>query len=86
MYASNGHYLFEEDLEWLAMGNPRINIHKTRGIEETQAKLKEFATLYGNMAYYYISGSPGVIDSVTKLYKEMGIFNARIISDNMKGY
>lgn len=86
VYASNGYYLFEEDLEWLSMGNPRMHIHKTRGIEETQGKLKEFATLYGNMAYYYISGSPAVIDSVTKLYKDMGVFNDRIISDNMKGY
>ena len=86
VYASYKYYLFEEELTAIANKNPQMTLHKTVTPEETQMKLSQLADKYGNEAYYFISGSPAVLESVTALLKGKGIASKKIIDDTLKGY
>lgn len=86
VYSSSDFYLFGDEIHTIANDNPSMSLHKVSAREETQAKLSELAGQYGNQAYYYMSASPGVIDSVAKLLRSKGISGKRLIDDTMRGY
>lgn len=85
VYSSSGYYLFGDEIENIAMNNPMIHVYKMASREETAVKLDELVNCYGNAAYYYNSGSPTVLRSVKKRYRETGIKKNRIISDLLLG-
>lgn len=86
VYASNGYYLFGEEIKEIAQKNPVANLYLTRSRDDTTAKLHELAQKYMNTAYYYTSGAPVVIKCVETDYEEIGIQRDRLISDSFTGY
>lgn len=86
VYASSSYYLFEEEIQQIVQNNLIMKLHKTVTPEETQKKLDDLASIYGNAAYYYISGSPAVLESVRSLLLTKAIKNNHIIDDTLKGY
>lgn len=86
VYASSQYYLFGDDIQAIVDQNDQMHLYKTAHVEDTNAKLSELAERYQNNAYYYISGAPSVIKSVTKNLKQKGIKGKRIISDEFLGY
>ena len=85
VYSSSKYYLFGEEIEKIVQNNPVIHLYKMTSREETTAKLDELIDQYGNLAYYFNSGSPAVLKSVKKHYKEKGIRGKRIVSDTFFG-
>lgn len=63
-----------------------MSLYKVSAREETQERLAALAGQYGNQAYYYMSASPAVIDSVAKLLRAQGVSGSRLIDDTMRGY
>ena len=86
VYASNGYYLFGEEIERIVQNNSSMTLYKTVTAQETQEKLAQFAAQYGNDAYYYISGAPAVLESIRGLFHTRGIQDDRIIDDALAGY
>ncbi len=86
VYASYDNYIFEDEIKLIAKEMPNVEFIKTVEIDETMNKLKDFGKKYMNDAYYYISGSPFVVDAVRKAYTEIGIDSSRYIDDVFVGY
>lgn len=86
VYACFTSYPFKDKIESLATNHPGLKIHYTVEVPETTAKLEELARQYQNGAYYYTSGSPGVIKAVQTNYLDWGIDKQRLISDSFVGY
>ena len=86
VYSSNDFYLFDKEITNIVKNNSKMKLYKTSTPEETQEQLTKLATLFGNKAYYYMSASPSVITSVSKLLRSKGIPGKRMIDDTMRGY
>lgn len=86
VYASNGNYLFGEDIEAIAEKNIKMNLYKTQEVGETQEKIADLAKKYGSDAYYYISGSQNAIKSIKSKLQENGVKGNRMINDPFLGY
>lgn len=86
VYSSSDFYLFGDELQNIADNNPSMSLYKVSARGETQERLAELVSRYGDKAYYYMSASPGVIDSVAKLLRQKGISGSRLIDDTMRGY
>lgn len=86
VYSSSDYYLFGDEIRDIADNNPTMTLYAVSTPEETQAKLSELASQYGKQAYYYMSASPAVIDSIAKLLRSKGISRSRLIDDTMRGY
>lgn len=86
VFSSQDYYLFGDDIQEIADNNPSMTLHKVSTPEETQARLSELAEKYGDQAYYYMSASPRVVESVSKLLQSKGISGKRLIDDTMRGY
>ena len=85
VYASEGRYLFEEEIEAIVRENPQMTLWKTTSPESTQDRLSALAEQYGNHAYYFISGAPRVIRSVRRHLKRSGIRGKRLVDDTFRG-
>lgn len=86
VYASSDYYLFEKEIREVVDRNPMMSLDMVSTAEESQAILARLAEQYGNKAYYFVSSSPAIIDSVSKLLKGKGISGKRLIDDAMRGY
>ncbi len=86
VYSSSDFYLFGDEIQNIVDNNPSMSLYKVSAREEVQERLAELAVQYGNKAYYYMSASPGVIDSVAKLLRSKEISGSRLIDDTMRGY
>ena len=86
IHAASDYHLFEDDLKDIAGSNDQISLHLTKEKEETQAKLKELASRFGNDAYYYVSGNGKVISSTKDLLINVNVKGNRIINDPFLGY
>lgn len=86
VFSSQDYYLFGDEIQEIADKNSSMNLHKVSSPEETQSRLSELAEKYGDKAYYYMSASPRVIESVSKLLQSKGIAGKRLIDDTMRGY
>ena len=86
IYASNEYYLFGDEIEKIVAKNPKMKLHKTVTVEETQNKINTLAKKYNNEAYYYVSGAPKVITSIKQTLKTNSIKGKRILSDIFMGY
>lgn len=86
VYSSSDFYLFGDEIRNIVDSNPSMMLYQVTNRDETQAQLAKLADEYGNQAYYYMSSSPGVLDSVAKLLKSKGVSGKRLIDDTMKGY
>lgn len=86
VYSSSNYYLFEDEIQAVVGSNKTMSLTKVSNAKESQAALSELATDYGNTAYYYMSASPAVIESVAKFLKAKGVSGKRLIDDTMRGY
>ncbi len=86
VFSSQDYYLFGDEIQEIADKNPSMTLYKVSSPEETQSRLAEFAEKYGDQAYYYMSASPRVVESVSKLLRSKGIAGKRLIDDTMRGY
>ncbi|MDY5731044.1 MAG: FAD-dependent oxidoreductase [Eubacteriales bacterium] len=86
VYASYDNYIFEQELQELCNAHSNIEFIRTVEIDETMQTLQNFAQIYGNNAYYYISGSPFVVNAVREAYTKQGIDSSRFIDDVFVGY
>jgi len=86
VFSSMDYYLFDNEIQDIVDKNPSMTLHKVSTPEETQDRLTKLALEYKNQAYYFLSASPAVVDSVAKLLRSKGIASKRLIDDSMKGY
>ncbi len=86
IHASDSHYLFKDEIDKILKEHTDIEFTFTRTIEETQNELIRLANKYANEAYYYNSGSPAVVESVSKLLIENGVNKESLINDSFYGY
>ena len=86
LYASQGSYMFQNELDEIENGNENISIRYLASCEETVAAVKELCVSHGNEALYYISGAPQMIRDTKKLMKSQKIKGKQIINDPFFGY
>lgn len=86
VYASRQYYLFGDEIEKIAETNDQMTVYKTHKVADTKAKIEQLAKKYGNLAYYYLSGAPAMIQSTKKDLKTLGVKKDRVISDEFFGY
>lgn len=86
VYASRSFYLFGEELDEIVKNNRAMKVHKTVSSKQSQEEIARLAQIYGNAAYYYVSGSTAIIESTRELLNRNGIQAHRIIDDTMRGY
>ncbi|MBN1891919.1 MAG: FAD-dependent oxidoreductase [Clostridiales bacterium] len=86
VYASEGRYLFDDEIASLVRGNPQMTLHKTTDPESTRAQLSALTEKHGNGAYYFISASPSVVRSIRLHLKSNDIRGKRIVDDTFWGY
>ncbi len=86
VYACLGEYYFKDEVEAIIAKKPNIKIHYTVTVEQTTDQLMALCDKYQNTAYYYTSGSPGVIKAVQNNYLDHGIEKSRLVSDSFVGY
>ncbi len=86
VHVSSDHFLFRDNIEGIAAANPKLNLHYARTPDETKAALKQLSAVNGDKAYYYISGSLGMMRSIRKLLKKENIKGSRFIHDPFLGY
>ncbi|NMD38064.1 MAG: FAD-dependent oxidoreductase [Christensenellaceae bacterium] len=86
VYASYDNYIFEDEIKALSKAMPNVEFVETVEVDETMNKLREYGKKYLDVAYYYTSGSPFVVDAVRKAYTELGISADRFIDDVFIGY
>jgi len=75
-------YPFKEELEIL----PNLVIQYAADIEPTQKLIISNAIKYKNTVFYYVSGSPGFVNGISKLLMDNGIKEERIRHDSFIGY
>ena len=81
--ATNNLYTFKEELEQWAE-HPNIHIIYTQTPEEVNDALQNQINVYGNGAYYFISGSPGMVNALKKACLGKGVKN--VVNDSFRGY
>lgn len=86
IYTSKDFYLFEQDILDIASKDELIKLHLISSREDTKKIIQSLVDIYGNNAYYYISGSPKMVRASKKTIKSNKIRNKRIISDSFIGY
>lgn len=86
VYSSSDYYLFRDEIGAIVQKNPSMSLYLVSSREEAEERLTVLVNEYGNQAYYYMSASPSVVDSVSKLLRSKGISGNRLIEDSMKGY
>ncbi|MCH4889207.1 FAD-dependent oxidoreductase [Acidaminobacter sp. JC074] len=86
VYSSRKDYLFSGELEEIVAKNQSMELIKTTSRDATSDEYKRLAKLYGNEAYYYISGSMQVIKSIKDALTKEGVKKNRIINDPFFGY
>ncbi len=86
VYSAQGEPLFNDELTQIGEKNSGVAIVHTSTIEDTTQKISDAVTHYGNGAYYFISGAPGMIKSVEANLVKQGIEPKRIVTDSFRGY
>ncbi len=82
--AKPGLHTFKDELDILIKDKPNLKIIYTNTPDEVNTALDEQIATNHNRAYYFLSGSPGMITALKKSLKQKGI--RKIISDPFKGY
>ncbi len=82
--AAPGEHVFKEELDMWAENTNRINIIYTETPEEVNEALTEKIDIFGDDAYYCISGSPGMVHALKNTCLGKGL--TKIINDPFKGY
>lgn len=85
IYAAKDYHLFKDEIKCIAQNNKNITLHLVKK-EDMQEKIRESANKYKNFAYYYISGSFGIIKMIRKQLKKQGIKGTRLVHDPFFGY
>lgn len=86
LHASLDYYLFDDELQAIALANDQITIHKAHSNQETNATLAALVTKYKGEAYYFLSGSKPFIRAMKKQITATGVKSRRIINDPFTGY
>jgi ferredoxin-NADP reductase len=86
IYSARESYLFKADIDTIADKNANINLVYLHTKEELSATVQAYANQIGNQAYYFVSGSPGMIKSVQQMLKAKNVNRSRIINDSFRGY
>jgi ferredoxin-NADP reductase len=86
VYSARESYLFKDELDTIAERDANISIVYVHGKEDTQDAIKKAIREAGKNAYYYLSGTPGMITETKDLIKNNGISKKQIVTDEFKGY
>lgn len=86
IYADNGVHTYADSLNKWQQENPNITIRYTKEVADTQKELTAKVAEFGNSAHYFISGSPGFIDSIRRELRSRLIKSQNILNDPFKGY
>ena len=86
IYSSQVYFLFKEELDVLIKGNKAFSVSFVETVEETSKEIVKTTKKYNNKAFYYISGSQGMIKGVTNTIRNNGVKKSRIINDPFIGY
>jgi len=81
-----GEYAFEEEIKHISSAHDFIQIHFLKSREDFNSALNTFVEKYHNDAYYYISGSPKMIEGVKGKLTEKDIASKQVIHDEFRGY
>lgn len=83
LYSCTEFYAYKDELDAWAT-DPRVEIKYMHTPDEVNAAIAEQTKLHRNEAYYFISGSPGMIEAIIKTLRQKGVRN--IVNDPFKGY
>ncbi|HIA91693.1 TPA: FAD-dependent oxidoreductase [Candidatus Saccharibacteria bacterium] len=86
IYSSDGEYLFKEMLDTAAKSNPKLSVSYVKDSKQVNNELTELNKKYDSQAYFFISGAPSMIKSLSKTIKGFGVKKSRIIADPYLGY
>ncbi len=79
-------YTYKNEFEEWQQENNLVKINYTNEPEETIEILQEKVKRFGNDAYYFISGSPKMIEEMRRELRSRLIKPSHIINDPFKGY
>jgi ferredoxin-NADP reductase len=86
IYSAQGLPPFKDELDQIVNKVPTVSIAYTSTIEDTTLRITEAVNEFGNKAYYFISGAPGMIESIKSNLMKQGIAPRRIVTDAFRGY
>ena len=86
IHSSSDYFLFADELQEIALNNPKITIHQTHSREETRKTLASVIEKYKGEAYYYLSGKNSFIKAIKNQITDTGVKSKRIINDPFIGY
>ncbi|OJF94183.1 FAD-dependent oxidoreductase [Alkalibacterium sp. 20] len=86
VYSSSDTHLFKDELDSMALNNPRFRLFYTTGREQTRETYLKLAYTLGNDAIYYIAGKPKSVKDISKRLRENNINFTRIVFDSYFGY
>lgn len=77
-------HLFKAELAELTENDETIELEYVNTPDEVNAAIEEQVKKHGNTANYFLSGSPRMIEGITKQLHDLGVTN--ITNDPFKGY
>jgi ferredoxin-NADP reductase len=83
---SSNEFTYKTELDALQEANDFISIKYLRERTTLTEEIMHFTNEHKNNAYYFISGTPTMVNSIKKLLKENGISAKAIKSDSFRGY
>ncbi|MDF2547835.1 MAG: oxidoreductase [Anaerosolibacter sp.] len=84
--SSNGEYFYKDEIDRMMNGRDDLYVQYISGREELNQALSTYMIQYGNDAYYYISGSEGMVKSIKEVLMKQGISKKNIKNDPFLGY
>ncbi|MFO8068818.1 MAG: FAD-dependent oxidoreductase [Alkalibacterium sp.] len=86
VYSSSDTHLFKEELDRIALSNPKFRPFYTTGRDQTRETYLKLAENLGNDATYYVAGKPKSVKDISKRLRENNINFTHIVFDYYLGY
>lgn len=84
--SSDGEYTFKDEIDTMSVEHDIIDVKYLAGREELNQTVQKYLDQYRNEAYYYISGSEGMVKSIKEALIKEGINKKNIKNDPFLGY
>ena len=86
IHSSSDFHLFSDELKELEKNNTKMELGFVSNREEFNLAVTSVVSIYGESAFYYISGALDVVRSIKKSLRGLGIRRNRIVSESFLGY
>ncbi|WP_423189055.1 FAD-dependent oxidoreductase [Alkalibacterium sp. f15] len=86
VYSSSDTHLFKEELDSIALNNPKFHPYYTTGRDQTRETYLKLADTLGNDAIYYVAGTPKSVKDISKRLRDNNVKFTHIVFDPYFGY